>query len=133
MSYRVVVPVAAVFLALMATGSAFAFECYNANRSAQGNTQAAKSQALQSFEEILADPDIVGLCPEGVEHVIEGLEAEGFRTDVLINGRTLMASGLEKNHEDKLSDGKGIDHLSAEFFEAADVLVGEGFGICFGP
>jgi hypothetical protein len=112
--------------------SAGAFECYNAVRSAQGNQSAAKSAALQSFSEILADPEIVGLCPEGVDSVIVGLEEAGFRTDVLINFRTMMASGLERTHPEKLQDGSGVDHLSEEFFATADPLIEEAFGIC-GP
>lgn len=112
--------------------SAGAFECYNAIRSAQGNQSAAQSKALMSLNEILADPDIVGLCPAGVEFVISGLQDAGFRTDVLINSRTLMASGLEKTHPDRMQDGKGIDHLSEEFFATADPLVGEAFGLCGG-
>jgi hypothetical protein len=107
-----------------------AFECYNAVRSAQGNMSAAQSRALFSFEEILSDPEIVGLCPEGVEFVLAGLEDAGFRTDVLINFRTLMARGLERTHPEKLQDGSGIDHLSEEFFATADALIGEAFGLC---
>jgi hypothetical protein len=110
--------------------SASAFECYNAIRSAQGNQSAAQSKALMSLSEILADPEIVGLCPAGVDHVINGLQDAGFRTDVLINFRTLMASGLEKTHPDRMQDGQGIDHLSEEFFATADPLVGEAFGLC---
>lgn len=109
-----------------------AFECYNAVRSAQGNASAAASRALLSFEEILSDPEIVGLCPEGVDHVLAGLDAEGFRTDVLINFRTLMARGLARTHPEKLHDGSGIDHLSEDFFDTVDPLIEEGFGICFG-
>jgi hypothetical protein len=107
-----------------------AFECYNALRSAQGNMSAAQSRALFSFEEILSDPEIVGLCPEGVEFVLAGLEDAGFRTDVLINFRTLMARGLERTHPEKLQDGSGIDHLSEEFFATADPLIGEAFELC---
>ena len=59
--------------------SAGAFECYNAIRSAQGNQSAAESKTLMSLREILADPDVVGLCPEGVEFVIAGLDDAGFR------------------------------------------------------
>jgi hypothetical protein len=112
--------------------SAGAFECYNAIRSAQGNQSAAESKTLMSLREILADPDVVGLCPEGVEFVIAGLDDAGFRTDVLINFRTLMASGLERTHPEKLQDGSGIDHLSEEFFATVDPLVGQAFGICAG-
>jgi hypothetical protein len=84
-----------------------AFECYNALRSAQGNRSAAGANALFSIEEILADPEVVGLCPEGVDFVIAGLEEAGFRTDVLINFRTLMASGLERTHPESSKTGRG--------------------------
>jgi|SRR5687767_2841879 hypothetical protein len=107
-----------------------AFECYNAMRSAQGNMSASKAKALVSIQEILADPEIVGLCPEGVEFVVAGLEEAGFRTDVLINFRTLMAGGLERTHPDKLHDGSGIDHLSEDFFATVDPLIEEAFGLC---
>jgi hypothetical protein len=115
---------------LVVVGSASAFECYNASRSARGNEAAARAPALASFEEILGEE--VGLCPEGIEHVIAGVEAEGFKTDSLINFRTLMAGGLEKNGKggELLHNGKGIDHLGEEFFAVADPLVGEGFEIC---
>jgi hypothetical protein len=117
---------------ILSVGSAWAFECYNASRSANGNAHAAKSKALQSIPEILADPEFVGLCPAGVQHVVSGLQAQGFRTDILINSKTLMAGGLEKKGDPKglLQNGKGIDHLSEEFFAAADPLIGQGFGIC---
>ena len=119
---------AAVLIAIAAPAGAF--ECYNALRSAQGNMSAARSNALFSLEEILSDPEIVGLCPEGVQFVLAGLEDAGFRTDVLINFRTLMAGGLERTHPEKLHDGSGVDHLSEEFFATADPLIGQAFGMC---
>ena len=67
--------------------------------------------------------------PEGVEFVLAGVEDAGFRTDLLINFRTLMARGLELRHEEKLHDGSGIDHLSEEFFATADPLIGQAFEI----
>jgi hypothetical protein len=132
MRKRLVVGAAGVATAVLVASAtpAGAFECYNAVRSAQGNQSAANASALYSFEEILADPEIVGLCPEGVDFVIAGLEDAGFRTDVLINFRTLMARGLEKQHEEKLHDGSGVDHLSEEFFATVDPLIGEAFGLC---
>ena len=135
MKQRLLIAVAAAFLALFMGASAYAFECYNTQRSDQGNASAgANSRGLLSLERILADPNIVGLCPAGVEHVIGGLEDAGYRTDVLINFHTVMAQGLEKaGHEAQLQDGKGIDHLTEQFFEVADALIGEGFGICAGP
>ena len=41
-----------------------------------------------------------------------------------------MARGLERTHPDKLDDGRGIDHLSEEFFATLDPLVGQAFGLC---
>ncbi len=126
------VGVATALLVAFATPAA-AFECYNAVRSAQGNLSAARSSALMSIEEILGDPEIVGLCPAGVEFVVAGLEDAGFRTDVLISFRTLMARGLEQQHPDKLHDGSGIDHLSEDFFATVDPLIGEAFETICGP
>jgi hypothetical protein len=96
MKHRIMASVLAVVAAMLTTASAFAFECYNASRSDQGNASAgANSNALMSLDKILADPEIVGLCPAGVDHVIQGLEDAGFRTDQLINFHALMAGGLE--------------------------------------
>ena len=133
MKRRSVIGVAGIATAmgLALSTPASAFECFNANRSDKGNAAAAGSQALISAEEFLAE--IVGLCPDGVEFVISGLAAEGFDTDFLINGHTVMASGLEENHEDKLHDGMGIDHLSEEFIETADGLIDQAFGLCPPP
>jgi hypothetical protein len=132
MRKRLVIRAAGIAIAVLIAfaAPAGAFECYNAMRSAQGNMSAARSNALVSFEEILSDPEIVGLCPEGVQFVLAGLEEAGFRTDVLINFRTLMASGLERTHPEKLHDGSGIDHLSEEFFATVDPLIEQAFGMC---
>jgi hypothetical protein len=132
MRKRLVVGAAALAMAVVVALAtpASAFECYNALRSAQGNMSAARANALFSLEKILSDPEIVGLCPEGVEFVLAGLEDAGFRTDVLINFRTLMARGLERTHPEKLHDGSGIDHLSEEFFATVDPLIGDAFRLC---
>lgn len=132
MRKRLVVRIAGIATAALVAfaAPAGAFECYNAVRSAQGNQSAARSNALFSFEEILADPEIVGLCPDGAQFVLDGLEAAGFRTDVLINFRTLMASGLDRTHPEKLQDGSGVDHLSEEFFATVDPLIEQAFGMC---
>jgi hypothetical protein len=120
--------------ALAITGStAFAFECYNASRSDQGNASAAKSQALASPADFLSGE--LGLCEAGVEHVLTGLNEAGFETDILINTHALMAGGLEGTDkgEELLHNGKGIDHLGAEFFEAVEPLIEEAFGLCAAP
>ena len=129
---RLVVVSLAAFVALFAVASTYAFECYNTSRSDQGNVSAAKAPALQSLAEILADPEVVGLCPAGVEDVLAGLEEAGYDPNTLIHWRTLMAQGLEKNGkgEDLLHDGKGIDHLDEQFFATVDGLIGEAFALC---
>ena len=102
----------------MTAGSVFAFECYNASRSDQGNAAAAKSPALVSAEEALAM--FCGLDPAAADGVIASLEEQGFDTGFLINSHALMAGGLEKNGkgDEKLHDGQAIDHLSEDFFAA---------------
>jgi hypothetical protein len=111
--------VMAIVLTLTLSGStAFAFECYNASRSAKGNAAAAKSPALVSAHEALTE--FCGLTDEQAAGVIDELANQGFKTDFLINFRALMAGGLEKNGKggELLHNGKGIDHLSGEFFGA---------------
>lgn len=118
----------------LATGPALAHECYNASRSEQGNASAAGSPALMSFQEILGTPEIIGvdLCAAGIDQVLAGLQAAGFRTDVLINGRALMAGGLEDTNPDLLHDGQGIDHLSEAFFATVFPLIGAAAASCAG-
>jgi hypothetical protein len=107
----------------LAGSSVLAFECYNASRPEQGNLSAANSPALVSLDEPLVM--FCGVDPAGTAAIKAALAAQGFRTDVLINFRTLMAQGLEKNGkgEEKLHDGQAIDHLSEEFFAALFTLV----------
>jgi hypothetical protein len=118
-------------LALAVAAPATAHECYNASRSSQGNTSGANGQGLASLTEILTT-DVFGLnlCPAGAQHVLTGLADAGFRTDILINTKTLMAGGLDGTHPELLNNGSGIDHLSQAFFDTVDPLIGEGFGIC---
>ena len=127
---------AAAAAIVLTGGSAFAFECYNASRSHQGNAAAAGGQALMSLEEILGTPEIIGgeLCEEGIDHVLAGLDEAGFETDVLINFHALMAGGLERNGKggEKLHDGQAIDHLGGEFFGTVEPLIGEAFELCAG-
>lgn len=60
----------------------------------------------------------------------KGLEGEGYRTDLHIDCRALMARGLERTHPGKLHDGSGIDHLSEEFLATVDPLIGGRFALC---
>ncbi len=135
MNKVVIVIIGGLALVMALAGPAAAYECYNASRSDTGNARvAANSQGLWTAERILGEG--FGLCPAGVTHVIDGLHAANFDTSFTINPRTLMAGGLERgntknpNAATLLHDGKGIDHLSEEFFAVADPLVEEAFGIC---
>ena len=115
---------------VLTASSAFAFECYNANRSAQGNAAAAGANGFFTIEDALINFE--GLCPAGAQVVIDGLAAAGFETDLLINAHALMAGGLEKSDkgEELLADGQGIDHLSDEFFETVGSLIPAGHAAC---
>lgn len=116
---KLTITVATVTTAFALTGgSALAFECFNASRSAQGNAAAAGSPALISAEEALMM--FCGLSAADAAEAIAAMEDLGFDMGFLINGHALMAGGLEKNGKggEKLQDGKGIDHLSGEFFAA---------------
>jgi hypothetical protein len=130
--YKLTAFAVAGFLGLVVASSADAFFCFNANRSEEGNASAGNGAALGSVDEFLGGE--VGLCPAGIEHVKEGLEEAGFPADFVINERTIMAQGLEKNGSDMgqelLHNQKGIDHLDDEFFETAEELIGEAFGLC---
>jgi len=124
---------AAVAALSMVAGPAMAHECYNASRSANGNTHAANG-SLYSLQEILSDPEIMApgapLCQPQIDFVLAGLAAEDFRTDVLINFHATQAGGLANaKGEDapQLSNGKGVDHLSEEFFGALFPLVEEAY------
>lgn len=132
MRKRMVVTVVAAITFALSAAPAFAFECYNASRSAQGNAAAAGSNGFFTFEFALANFE--GLCPAGVEYVIDGLQELGYDTSVLINAHALMAGGLERNGKGEalLHDGKGIDHLSEGFFEDLGPLVGAASAICGG-
>jgi hypothetical protein len=98
----------------MSVGPAFAFHCYNASRSDQGNESGANGAQWSLSEALVA---FCGVAPEDVPTVTAGLEAEGYRTDVLINFNALMAGGLERNGKGELlGDEQGIDHFDEAFF-----------------
>lgn len=98
-------------------GSALAHECYNASRSAKGNEGAANSPVFFSIDFALTN--FCGIeDADRREEVKAELEDMGYRTDILIHGRALMAGGIYNNEKNAhlLSDGKGVDHLGASFF-----------------
>lgn len=128
----------AVALGLMAT-AASAHQCTVASRSDKGDAAAASnSQAWATFREgaeMFLGGEL-GLCQAGVDHVLDGLEAEGFDVDVVVNQKVTLAWGAAENSpnaEQLFADGKGIDYIDWEFVEeTATPLIGEAFGICAG-
>ena len=116
---KVLIGGTAAFVVFLFTGGpALAFHCVNASRSENGNAHAANGSALMSIEEILVDPEFVGLCPAGVEHVLEGLEDQGYDTGVLINFHAVMAGGPreERRQERQLAQRQGHRPLVRRVF-----------------
>ena len=120
----------------LGTGTAFAHQCYVASRSERGNAGAAHSQGWISFRSLATDflGGELGLCQAGVNHVLSGLETEGFDVDVLIHSKVTLAWGMAEhspNAEELLTDGKGVAYIDWEWIEAtATPLIGAAFGIC---
>lgn len=120
---RMSVYASAMVLTLALSGStAFAFHCYNASRSDQGNASAAKAPALATPGDLLVA--FCGVDPADVEGILDELEDEGFETDILINAHAIMAGGLQGKDqgEELLDNDKGIDHLGGDFFAALGEL-----------
>jgi hypothetical protein len=120
-------------LGLATAGSAFAHECYVANRSAQGNTMAGThSQAWEtvSLDTILTQfigvPADVAACVEakapdaGIpdSFVFGSKQAVGQGGVIAENNPNMTAKGLD-------ADGKGIDHAEDAIGPALFALIGE--------
>jgi hypothetical protein len=99
----------------MSVGPAFAFHCYNASRSDQGNESGANGAQWSLSEALVA---FCGVDPADVPTVIAGVEAAGYPSDALINFNALMAGGLERNGKggELLHNDKGVDHFDDAFF-----------------
>ena len=100
------VPVA---LSIAAAGPASAYDCFNASRSAQGNTGASTSRNWWSVAEFLA---IAGLSPDQIAAALPVIEADPR----VPAGFTVF---FNPQHESELAaearalvttDGRGIDH-----------------------
>jgi len=76
-------------LLIAGAGSAFAHECFNAKRSANGDAGAAASQGWNTFAEDAAF-FFPGLCDEGIAILAE---AAGVTPDTPILAHATMASG----------------------------------------
>ncbi|WP_353808431.1 hypothetical protein [Agromyces sp. SYSU T00194] len=109
--------------AAMVLGSgaaAFAFDCFNDSRSAQGNAKAGEHSQVwftASVEDFLTFE--LGLGAEEVDCVLEAWTGAGYPTSVTIMAGGARGSGgviAGNNPVDAvLSDGHGIDHLEDSY------------------
>jgi hypothetical protein len=113
-----VLSVAAV-AAIATPTAALAHECYNANRSEQGNAGASNSQRWLTIEtaEFFASAHeflpVAPLTPAQVAQASAMAQAQGIPSTftIFIGAKTIgeAAAAYEKNG--KSADGKGIDHI----------------------
>jgi hypothetical protein len=101
---------------VLATGAAaYAHECFNPNRSEQGNAGASNSQAWFTvhFEELT-----FGLDPAVAECVLDAYAETGAPSSFTIkvkgtNGQDGTIGANNPNRATKAADGKGIDEIFA--------------------
>ncbi|MBM7503256.1 hypothetical protein ACFPER_07220 [Agromyces aurantiacus] len=103
---------------VLASGAAaYAHECYNADRSEQGNAGASHSQAWWTLDVAAALTE--ELSPDDAECVLEAYEATGAPTSftIMVKGAVGQDGTIaSKNpHEEKASDGSGIDEIFANY------------------
>lgn len=110
------------------SGTALAHECFNASRSAQGNTGADNSPVWETVQlaEFFADPSL-GLSATQQSQALQLAEEQGIPSSftIYVGNHTLLTranSGTDTPAVDKHSaDGKGIDHI---FDAYGDQLIG---------
>lgn len=122
---------AAVIL-VAGSGSAWAHECFVANRSAQGNASAGSHSAAWEavslhtvLTEFIGLPDDLAACVEGLapaagvpsSFVFGGKQAQGQGGVIAENNPNFTAKGLG-------SDGKGIDHAEDVYGDVLGQLIG---------
>jgi hypothetical protein len=129
---------------VLGAGPAFAHECYNASRSAQGNTSiAAHSKNFVTFNdsafEFLTDPTgPIGLCDAGASWLIDQIDQNsatlGVSDTTVVFERTTQAKGIDNSTNPRalsnLSNGKGVDHLGENV--ALNDFIGANVGAAFG-
>jgi hypothetical protein len=123
-----------VLVLLLAVSSAFAHECYNASRSAQGNTGAQHSDNWFNltleilYTQILPGETGIELSEDGLAWALQESANQGIPSGFVIradktigvNGKGVTVPGFEKNG----ANGKGMDH-------AVDAYGDQIFGIFF--
>ena len=126
--------VLSVLVLLLAVSSAFAHECYNASRSAQGNTGAQHSDNWFNltleivFTQILPGETGIQLTDDQLAWALQESANQGIPSGFVIradktigvNAKGVTVPGIVKNG----ADGHGIDH-------AVDAYGDQLFGIFF--
>jgi hypothetical protein len=120
-------------IVVLGSGTAWAHECFVANRSAQGNTAVGTHSAAWnavSLDTILTVfigvPAEVAACVEALapaagvpsSFVFGGKQAQGQGGVIAENNPNFAAKGLG-------SDGKGIDHAEDAYGPAIGALIGQ--------
>jgi hypothetical protein len=125
--------IGAGILSVATAGSAFAHECYVANRSTQGNAMAGThSQAWQtvSLDTILTE--FIGL-PAGLAACVEAkAPAAGIPDSFVFGGKQAQGQGgvIAENNPNMTADGlasngRGIDHAEDTYGPAIGALIAQ--------
>jgi hypothetical protein len=96
-------------LGVAAAGPASAYDCYNASRSAQGNTGASTSKNWYSVPELLTFLDLTQDQIDAVMPVIKADPRVPAGFTVFFNWQHISELAA-KMREDLATNGRGIDH-----------------------
>jgi hypothetical protein len=124
-------------LLLVGPGSAWAHECFVANRSVQGNAAVSEhSAAWQTITPEFLFSVIIPLPPTAQECAVAAWNANAdLPPYVVVGGKQALGQGyvIAENNPNfasgKANDGKGIDHAE----EAFDSAIGAILGQCLPP
>jgi len=127
----VVATVGGAALLFVSGGTAWAHECYNASRSAQGNAGASNSQAWFTVSVVdfahSGEAFPVELADCFLSHWFAGGGPESFT--IHVKGATGTGGVVAENAPAaRLGDGHGIDHIE----EAFGALLASSIGACTG-
>lgn len=105
---------------VLGTGvAAYAHECYNPNRSEQGNAGASHSQAWYTLD--VAEALTEELPPELAECVFDAYVDSGAPATftIMVKGAVGQDGTIASNnpHDEKAADGSGIDEIFAAYGE----------------
>lgn len=119
-------------LTMTAGGTAWAHECFNASRSAQGNASAgAHSAAWQVVTLHTILTDFIGLPPDLAACVEAKAPAAGVPDSFVFGGKQSASNGVialnNTNMVDKglATNGRGIDHAASVYGPVIFGLIGQ--------